>query len=163
METTSAHDLILSIKRAIETQGLSFQDVKNLLAEEDVYPADTTLRRLLKHGSENNDSFNFEGTLRPIARVLVDNIPAQDDVMQAQLDLYRELCLYKHEQIESLHKQIEHLKEEHAMRCRKCEEKTSFLQEQIKLKDKRMDEQAARFDEQTRRMDKLMDKLLEKV
>ena len=156
METTSAHDLILSIKKAIETQGLSFQDVKNLLAAEAVFPADTTLRRLLKPGSEENDSFNFESTLRPIARVLVDNIPAKDDATQAQLDLYRELCLYKHEQIESLHKQIEHLKEEHAMRCRKCEEKTTFLQDQIKLKDKRMDEQA-------QRIDKLLDKLLDKV
>lgn len=156
METTSAHDLILSIKKAIETQGLSFQDVKNLLAQQSVYPADTTLRRLMKPGSEDHDSFNFESTLRPIARVLVGNIPAKDDATQAQLDLYRELCLYKHEQIESLHKQIEHLKEEHAMRCQKCEEKTTFLQDQIKLKDKRMDEQA-------QRIDKLLDKLLDKV
>jgi len=121
----------------------------------------------MKDGSEDNDSFNFEGTLRPIARVLVGNLKAPDDATQAQLDLYRELCLYKHEKIESqqeviesLRQQIEHMKEEHSSRCRKCEENTEIMKNQIDVKDRRMDEQAKRLDKLLVRIEQLTDALV---
>ena len=76
--------------------------------------------------------------------------------MQAQLDLYEQICLYKKDVIDSLHRQIEHLKEERATRCQMCADRLQILKGQIDLKDRRMDEQA-------QRIDKLIDKLLEKV
>ena len=156
VEPPSARELIIRIKNAKEAQHLSIKNVKELLAEKDVFPGDTTLRRLFAPGSEDNDSFNFEGTLRPIAAVLVDNIPASSPAVQAQLDLYRQLCLYKHRTIDSLHKQIDYIKSEQAQRCKICNENTELLKRQLDVKDRRMDEQA-------QRIDKLLDRLLDKI
>ena len=156
MEISAAREVILSLKQVREQKHLSIMDVKNKVDASGVFISETTLRRLFADGSEDNDSFSYESTIRPIAKVLLADEAPADDTVRKELDLYRHICEYKMEMIESLHKQIEHLKEEQAARCKKCEEKTAFLEEQIAVKDRRMDEQA-------RRIDKLTDKLLEKI
>ena len=156
MEFSAAREVILSLKQVREEKHMSIMDVKNKVDASGVFISETTLRRLFAECSEDNDSFSYESTLRPIAKVLLADAAPENNAVQKELDLYRHICEYKMEVIDSLHKQIEHLKEEQAVRCKKCEEKTAFLEEQIKLKDRRMDEQADRIN-------KLTDKLLEKI
>lgn len=135
MEYSSTHDLILDLKKSREEQGLSVQQVKDMVGEIGFYPSMTTLRRVFKEGSEE-DSFNYESTLRPLMRVLLKN-----DSPENKTALYEDALAYKAKEIESLHRQIESLKA--------AREKD---QEQIDIKDRRMDEQA-------RRTDKLIDQL----
>lgn len=149
-EYSSTHDLIIDLKKSKEEQGLSLAQVKDMLAEIGFYPSKTTLQRVFEKGSEDK-GFNYETTLRPLMRVLLKN-----ETPDGKIALYEDALRYKAEQIESLHKQLDHLREEHATRCHNCEGRIRLLEEQIELKDRRMDEQA-------RRIDKLLDKLLDKV
>ena len=144
MEYSSTHDLILDLKRSREDQGLSIQQVKEMVEDLGFYPSMTTLRRVFKECSEN-DSFNYESTLRPLMRALLKN-----DSPDNKVALYEDALAYKAQEIESLHKQIESLK---AAREKDLE--------QIKTKDRRMDEQAKRTDKLIDQLGALNEKLVE--
>ena len=156
MEMASPREVIIDIKEMIDQHKLSVPDILKMLEEEGLFPSETTVRRLVKKGSEDNDSFNFEQTIKPIADVFYKRFKAADKTAQAQIDLYKHISEYKLEVIDLLHKQIEHMKDEQLIRCQKCEQRLADMQKQIEIKDRRMDEQA-------QRLDKLIDKLLEKV
>ena len=163
MDISATREVIVSLKQVKDQKHYSIADIKKKVEESGVFLSETTLRRVFADGSEDNDSFNYEQTVRPIARVLVGDVEESDKAVMSQIDLFRHICEYKLEVIDSLHKQVDSLKEENEMRCREYDKRMAFLRDQIELKDRRMDEQAQRIDRLIERIDKLMDKLLEKV
>ena len=118
-----------------------------------IHIAQTTLYRVFAEDAEN-DSFSYLRTLQPIEKaLLVHNESTADAVVRAQLDTYLHICQYKMEVIESLHKQIEQLKEELLAKSEDYNRRVAFLRDQIELKD-------ARMDRKDTTIEKLLDQLI---
>lgn len=154
MELNATQEIIVKLKAVKDKRNLSVPDIKKMVDATGAYLSLTTLRRVFADGSEENDSFNYEATLRPIAQVLLltDDMTAESGIVKAKLETYEAICRHKDEVINTLNRQIDALRAEHDNRCRECEGRMDFLMSQIKLKDARME-----------RKDKIIDKLLEKV
>ena len=159
----SQKNIILRLKDEKEAKKLSINEIAEMLEAKDEHMHLSTLYKVFEEGSENK-SFSYERTLRPIARVPLDSDKnANSETVKADMDLYLTICKYKMNQIDSLHLQIDKLKEELFNKSEDYNRRVAFLRDQIELKDRRMDEQAQRIDRLIERIDKLMDKLLEKV
>lgn len=144
----STKDIIIQLKKVREEKELSFNDILKLVEEKGEYTSKSTLSRLFAEGSEEN-SFNYEGTIRPIANALLDieDIEDEDDT---DVRAMKSLLKYKIERIEELERQLEQLKLEyaefkvkHLERIENLQEehqkKADFLSNQIALKDQRID------------------------
>lgn len=142
MDFSATQEIIRSLKAVQEKQNLSIPQIKSMLDATGAYVSMTTLRRVFAEGSEENDSFNYETTLRPIAQVLLHDRGhyTQDEIVLAKYETYEAICRHKDEVINGLRKQLEAVREEHDARCKECEGRMDFLMHQIELKDKRIDE-----------------------
>ena len=142
MDFTATQEIIRSLKAVQEKQNLSIPQIKSMLDATGAYVSTTTLRRVFAEGSEENDSFNYETTLRPIAQVLLHDRGhyTQDEIVLAKYEMYEAICRHKDEVVDGLRKQLEALRDEHDARCKECEGRMDFLMHQIELKDKRIDE-----------------------
>lgn len=139
MELTTAQEIIVNLKTVKEKQGLSIPQIKQMVDATGAYLSLSTLRRVFAEGSEEDSSFSYENTIRPIAQVLLINDVSEDEsVTHDKINGLLAIIHHKAEIITSLRSQVDDLRR------------------QIEIKDRRMDEQA-------QRIDKLMDKLLEKV
>ena len=139
MELTTAQEIILNLKSVKEKQGLSIPQIKQMVDATGAYLSLSTLRRVFADGSEEDSSFSYENTIRPIAQVLLINDISEDEsITHDKINGLLAIIHHKAEIIESLKSQVEDYRK------------------QIEIKDRRMDEQA-------QRIDKLMDKLLEKM
>lgn len=145
----NTRDIILKLKEVKEEKGLSYGKILELIESNGDFLSKSTLSRLFAEGSED-ETFNYETTIRPIANALLDieDIEAGDTTDTRAM---KSLLKYKIERIEELERQVEDLKlalaeekvkyherldqirEEHKTR-------TDFLINQISLKDKRMDQ-----------------------
>ena len=154
MDFTATQEIILSLKAVKEKQRLSISQIKSMVDATGAYVSMTTLRRVFAEESETADSFNYETTLRPIAQALLHDkgLYTEDELVLARYEMYEAINRHKDEVIESLHKQIEALRDEHDARCKECEKRQNFLMDQIALKDRRME-----------RKDEIINRLLEKV
>lgn len=154
LELNATQEIIVSLKAVQSKQNLSIPQIKKMVDATGTYLSPTTLRRVFAEGSEENDSFSYENTLRPIAKALLSNhsLYTEDEVVLAKYEMYEAICRHKDDIIENLRKQLEALRDEHDARCKECEGRMDFLMHQIDLKDARME-----------RKDKIIDKLLEKV
>lgn len=155
MEFSATQEIISKLKAVKDQRQLSVPQIKKMIDGTGTYISLTTLRRVFADGSETEDSFSYENTLRPIARALLmtDSAEVEDAGVRAKLEGLEAVFRLKNEIIDSLHKQIEDLKQAHERRCREYEGRMDFLRNQIELKDQRMD----RKDEMISR---LMDQLL---
>ena len=151
MDFTATQEIIRSLKSVKEKQNLSISQIKSMVDATGAYISMTTIRRVFADESETADSFNYEQTLRPIAQALLHDrgLYTEDELALAKYETYEAINRHKDEVIESLHKQIEALRDEHDARCKECEKRQNFLMDQIALKDKRME-----------RKDAIIDKLL---
>ena len=148
MELTSIQEIVVSLKKV--RGELSVADIQRKVKDvTGITIAETTLRRVYRDGSESNDSFNYDKTLKPLAKafLLTPGDHAQDKI--AGLEAVFRL---KNEQIADLMQQITELKAAHEARCREYESRMAFLRNQIELKDQRMD-----------RKDRIIEKLMDKV
>lgn len=154
LELNAIQEIIVSLKAVQSKQNLSIPQIKKMVDATGTYLSPTTLRRVFAEGSEENDSFSYENTLRPIAQALLSNhsLYTEDEVILAKYEMYEAICRHKDDIIEGLRKQLEEVRSEHDDRCKECEGRMDFLMHQIDLKDARME-----------RKDKIIDKLLEKV
>ena len=145
---TNTKDIILKLKEVREEKKLSYNDILALMEKNDDHVSKSTLSRVFAEGSEDIN-FDYENTVRPIARALLDmeNIE-DDDTMDVQA--LKTLLRYKIQRIEELDVQIEQLKvaldKEKIKSHEKLEKERAqfnrsieFLKEQVSLKDKRMD------------------------
>jgi hypothetical protein len=131
MELTRSQELIRKLKQAKAEKKLSYSAILAELERNNSGMAMSTLKRVFADGSEEKDSFNYEGTLLPIARVLLGD----EAEREAELSGLRAMVKKQEEEIVRLREMREHL-----------EARIEFLLAQIEKKDQRMD--------------KLLDKLL---
>ena len=145
---TNSKNVILKLKEVREEKNLSFNDILSLMEKNGDFLAKSTLSRVFAEGSEEN-SFNYEGTIRPIAKALLDieEIEADDNT---DVRAMKSLLKYKIERIEELEERIKDAKLElaelrvkHLERIEELQEehqkKADFLSNQIALKDQRID------------------------
>lgn len=151
MELNGTQEIIVALKAVKEKQKLSIPQIKDMVDATGAYLSMTTLRRVFADGSESEDSFSYENTLRPISQaLLIDN--ETDDSTRARVELYEAVINHKDEVIEGLRAQLEALRSDHDNRCKECEGRMDFLMHQIELKDRRME-----------RKDEIINRLLAKV
>ena len=137
MELIDNRDLIIELKKARAEKDITLPRLLDLLKAQRKDVAMTTLKRVFKEGSEDNDSFKYT-TLKPIAEVLLDenNDGSTNDIevvrLQSELTAKEAMITTLNNQIDSLILQIEHTRAEAARQI-------EFLHKQIELKDKRMD------------------------
>lgn len=143
MEHTPSSELIKEIKWIKKRDEITYPRIQEKLEKNGYFISMSTLRRVFAEGSEDVN-FNYENTLLPIARVLMDftQEPIREEPDAEEINGLRAIIRVQTEEIERLHELNEHL-----------EARVTFLIGQIEKKDRRMDEK----DETIRR---LMDKLL---
>lgn len=159
---TNTHDVIIKLKQVREEKKLSYGDIIEMMEANGDHIAKSTLSNLFKEGSENG-SFNYETTIRPVAKAIL-GIETIEDNDNMDVQAMKSLLKYKIERIEELERLLEREKvkrheavEEERRRAEKQEE---LLREQIAFKDKRMDffiDAMFKKDEQIKDM---MDKIL---
>lgn len=124
MELTRTQELIRRLKDAKREKKLSYSDILAELERQKAGMAMSTLKRVFADGSEEKDSFNYEATLLPIAKVLLGD----EAEMEAELAGLRAMVHKQAEEITRLQEMREHL-----------EKRIVFLLDQIEKKDRRMD------------------------
>ena len=146
---TNTKDVIIKLKEVRAERGLSFNDILSMMEKNGDYLSKSTISRVFADGSEDETSFRYEETIRPIANALldIDTIEEDDNI---DVRAMKSLLKYKDNRIKELESNIEKLElslaEEKVKYHEKLDEerersRTSidFLKNQIDLKDKRMD------------------------
>lgn len=149
MDLTSTQEVILKLKAIKKENELTLPRIMDMIESNGDYLSMTTLRRVFAVNSEQDDSFSYDKTIRPIARALLfqeEDQETQSSSSAIEIEGLKAIIRLKNEEIDHLHEQIELIKEERDQRI-------SFLLDQIGKKDKRMDEKDGIIH-------KLMDKLL---
>ena len=160
-------ELVLKLKEAQKERNLT---VNNILDLTNNAVSESTIRRVIFTENSENTSFNYEGTIRPLVKALldVDIIEDSDDMDTKAL---KSLLKLKIQRIEELEKQISDLRvilsdekdkshEKMEKERKQYETHIKLLNEQIILKDKRMDEQAERFNRKDEQYTQLVNRLL---
>lgn len=131
---------ILAIKAVAEERHLTTAQIQRMLEAKKEFLSPTTIRRVLEPSSENK-SFNWDTTIRPLKRVLLEDQPVPEDTITAQIRLegLEAVCTRQEELIEALRDQMRQMKEDHARICAQYEDGISLCKEQIVVKDRRMD------------------------
>ena len=125
-------ELIIQLKQYREEHGYSHKRIVDIVSEyaeqnnTDDYVSLSTVKKVFKEGSENDDSFNFDLTIRPIAAALLGTESLSPKAHDRELSI--SLLRYKNERIQQLEKQLE---DERALANRRVD----FLKEQIAIKD----------------------------
>ena len=124
--------LIMQLKQYREEHGFSHKRIVDIVCEyaeqnkTDDYVSLSTVKRVFRDGSEDDDSFNFDLTIRPIAAALLGLESVSPKAHDKELSI--SLLRYKNERIQQLEKQLE---DERELANRRVE----FLKEQISIKD----------------------------
>jgi len=148
MNLTNTQEVILRLKAIKKENELTLPRIMDMIEANGDYLSMTTLRRVFAANSEQDDSFSYDKTIRPIARALLfqDEYDGKESVSPSmEIEGLKAVIRLKNEEIDLMKEQIEAIKEVY-------ERRVAFLLDQIGKKDKRMDEK-----------DKLIQKLMEKV
>lgn len=130
--TERKRDLIIQLKQYRDEHGFSHKRIVDIVCEyaeqnnTDDYVSLSTVKRVFREGSEDDDSFNFDLTIRPIAAALLGAESVSPKAHDKELSI--SLLRYKNERIQQLEKQ---LAEERELANRRVD----FLKEQIAIKD----------------------------
>ena len=145
---TNTREIILKLKEVREEKKLSYNDILALMEKNNDFLSKSTLSRIFSEGSEDTN-FDYENTIRPIAKALLDMETIEDDDTM-DIQALKTLLRYKIQRIEELEKRVkgletsldkEKLKSHEKLEAEREQSRRSieFLKEQISLKDKRMD------------------------
>ena len=137
MELKENRDLVIALKQAKAEKEIMLPRLFEMLKSRKKDISMSTLKRVFKEGSEDNDSFNYSSTLKPIAEILLDDddesfISNEVANLRAELKEKDGIIDKLKLQIDSLYKEIHLIREEESKRL-------EFMKNQIELKDKRMD------------------------
>jgi vacuolar-type H+-ATPase subunit I/STV1 len=162
-------EIIVRLKNVRDERGYSIKDMMSIIEDNGDYVSESTLRRLFKDNSEY-DSFNYESTIRPVAKAILDMETIKDtDDMDTQA--LKALLEYKIQRIEELETQANALQSALDKEKLKYHEKLdaereqyskriAFLMEQISLKDKRMDYLLDAVFQKDKQQKELMDRVM---
>ena len=159
---TNCRDLILKLKEVKEEKNLSLGEIEARTEKNGEHVSIATLSRVFTEGSENN-SFRYEGTLKPIANAIldIDTIEDDDDLDTQALKI---MLQYKADKIKELEAENDHEKVKHHDKLEKEREQYSkrieFLMKQIDLKDKRIDQLLEAVFVKDKQNKEMLDKLL---
>ena len=137
-------DIITSLKKVREENGLSYQRIVDLVEENGDYVSISTVRRVFEEGSEAY-GFQYENTLKPIAAAVLGLYGSSEDVTPDEADTMKAIIDYKSERIADLQERLKRAEESYKRRI-------EFLKSQIALKDERID-----------RRDALIEKMLDRL
>ena len=115
MELINNRELVIEIKNALTKKDIGQAELGKMIEEHGHTIAKTTIQRLFKDGSEDNDSFSYKSTLKPIAELVLDKT---DDSLTGKID-----CLI--DKIDTL--------------CEMILEDRKLVHAQINIKDNRME------------------------
>ncbi|MBR3240691.1 MAG: hypothetical protein IKO68_10930 [Oscillospiraceae bacterium] len=142
------HDLILRLKEIRQDQGLSAQNIFEMLDAAGCHVSLNSIKKVLADGSEN-ERFRYHDTIQPIARVLLgiygeDRGNPEIDALHADIRVKDELIFRREEE-------LAFARAENARR-------SEFLLKQIALKDERIDRLMSRVDVLIGQLQKLIDR-----
>ena len=107
---TDPKDIIIELRNVIAARGLKPQDIVLMLENAKTPVSESTIRRIMRDGSEDAD-FSFKNVIMPLSNLLLDlNKHNEDDTVE--VTAMKELLLTKRELIEKLETRITQLKEE---------------------------------------------------
>lgn len=141
-------DLIRQLKAIRKNQNLSFQQIYEMLEEENLHVSINSIKKVFADGSED-EHFRYHDTLQPISRVLLRTYGSE--IGDPEIDALHAAIKVKDELIERRQAELTLCREEHARR-------TEFLLKQIALKDERIDRLMARVDVLLAQTQKLLDR-----
>lgn len=144
-------EVIQSIKREIERRKLSVTEVAQLLSDAGHPLGESTIRRILRDGSEEKDSFRYETTIRPIWNVFMTDADVESskkDLLTRISDL-EALVAMKDEAIADLRERLAAVELSHGEKCRDCNASHDLWKEQIRIKDQRIDRKDKQLDDQS--------------
>ena len=147
MDLTNTQNIISKLKEVKKQNELTLPRILDMIEANGDYLSMTTLRRVFAANSEQEDSFNYDKTIRPIANVLLlqKEYAPEGTVSATENEALKAVLKLKNDEIEALKKQMEIMRKMY-------EERIDFLIDQIRKKDKRMDEK-----------DEIINRLMEKV
>lgn len=82
---TDTRELILKLKEVRQQKGLSYNNILDLMEKNGDYMSKSTLSRVFAEGSEDR-TFMYDGTILPIANVLLDYIPSDKNANVEELE-----------------------------------------------------------------------------
>ena len=144
----STRNIILKLKEVREERNLSYDQIVAMLEKGGDYLSKSSVARVFKDGSEEK-SFNYNTTIRPIAKALLDMETIEEDdtpveqakkmIMKAKIDKILEL----EEQVRELKEQLSYEKLHYHEKLEKERAKfdaiIEFRSNQIEKKDARID------------------------
>ena len=147
MDLTNTQNIISKLKEVKKQNELTLPRILDMIEANGDYLSMTTLRRVFAANSEQEDSFNYDKTIRPIANVLLlqEGYAPEGSGTNTENEALKAVLKFKNEEIEALQRQLELIRKMY-------EERIDFLIDQIRKKDKRMDEK-----------DEIINRLMEKV
>lgn len=160
---TDSKKLILKLKEVREEKKMSLANIEALTEQNGEHVSIASISRVFAEGSEDNNSFRYEGTLKPIANALldIDTIEADDDLDTQALKV---MLQYKADKIKELEAELNYEKVKHHEKIEKEREQSrrsiEFLKEQIILKDKRIDQLLNAVFEKDKHQKELLEKIL---
>lgn len=131
------HDLILRMKRIVQDQKLSAQNIYDLLEQEGYHVSLNSIKRVFSEGSEH-EHFRFHDTIQPISRVLLDIYGSDTD--NSEIEGLKAAIRVKDELITKLERELARTKTESSDRI-------EYFKHQIALKDERIDRLMSRVDQ----------------
>lgn len=131
------HDLILRMKRIVQDQKLSAQNIYDLLEQEGYHVSLNSIKRVFSEGSEH-EHFRFHDTIQPISRVLLDIYGSDTD--NSEIEGLKAAIRVKVELITKLERELARTKTESSDRI-------EYFKHQIALKDERIDRLMSRVDQ----------------
>lgn len=135
MDLTNTQNIISKLKEVKKQNELTLPRILDMIEANGDYLSMTTLRRVFAANSEQEDSFNYDKTIRPIANALLlqEEYAPEGSGSNTENEALKAVLKFKNEEIEALQRQLELIRKMY-------EERIDFLIDQIRKKDKRMDE-----------------------
>ena len=135
MDLTNTQNIISKLKEVKKQNELTLPRILDMIEANGDYLSMTTLRRVFAANSEQEDSFNYDKTIRLIANVLLlqEGYAPEGSGTNTENEALKAVLKFKNEEIEALQRQLELIRKMY-------EERIDFLIDQIRKKDKRMDE-----------------------
>jgi len=103
---TNIKDVIIKLKAIRKEKDLSYDKILVLMEANNDFVSKSTLSRIFAEGSEDkSDSFSYERTIRPIAKVLLD-METIEDTDNMDVQGLKVIIQYKMKLIEDLEKKV---------------------------------------------------------
>lgn len=140
MNSPKTIDVIRDLKDVREAEGLSVAEIVRRVKASGSAVSETVIRRVFADNSETKDSFVYDTSIKPIAKVLLtsDKETAQVNALVNIIGLKNEQIEKRDEEIEKLYASIDKQREQFEALCAEYRSRIEFLRGQIEKKDEYM-------------------------